>query len=423
MFSSRCALRRWLTVASLAIACGLLAALASQTAANDWPGYRGSDRHGVSQETGWVASFDGGPSIAWRTNVGIGASSMAVVGNRVITMGNIDDRDVVVCLDADTGKSIWKHSYPNRFSSRQFDGGTATTPTIDGERVYVLSDRGDLFCLKLDDGSVVWQVDVVDAYDGSLPRWHYAGSPLVDGELLIVNIGGPRNSTLALNKDTGRKVWGVGDYKVGYGSPYAFSLNDKRYVVVPKAKSYLIHDIRTGREVAEIDWRISYDVNSGTPTVVNDTILLTGGYRGGRTALYRLVGDQPRIIWRNPDMAAKYSSPVVVDGHAYGVSGERRGDGGSGLVTCINMKTGRTMWQQGGFGNGTLIAADDKLIILSESGQLVIAQANPQGFVQLARARVIKGRTWVSPVLANGRIYCRNNEGDLVCIDVRPPKE
>jgi len=408
----RCCLRSSTRLLLVSMAPVLLAAGAAR--ADDWPAFRGPNGDGVSAETGWKTTWSqAGPKIAWKKNVGVGASSIVVVGEKVITMGNRDNRDVVSCLNAEDGKVIWEFDYASTFSKRNFEGGTTSTPTVDGEFVYTLSYNGQLHCIRLADGKRVWRKNVVREFGGRPPRWKYAGSPTVEADLLILDIGGRGNSTIALDKTSGKKVWGSGSDGAGYATPVGFHQGKTRGVLVFKATALVAVRVADGRELWRVPWRTAYDVNASSPTALADSFFVSSGYGGGRGALYSLAGGRPRRVWLNGDIKTKMNSCVIREGYVYGISEK------GGKLMCMSLKNGKTAWSQSGFGYGTLMIAGDKIVALSERGELVIAEASAKGFQVAARAKVLGGRCWVSPVLANGRIYCKNNKGSLVCVDVR----
>ncbi len=402
------------------LACAGLLMAALPVAADDWPFFRGPNSSGVSVESGWTTRWpDSGPRIAWRKNVGVGVSSVVVVGGRVIAMGSRPekDEDVVSCLDAESGRVLWRFAYASKFDARQFEGGTASTPTVDGSFVYTLGYEGQVHCLGLDDGQPVWRTHLVDEFGGRYSNWKYAGSPLVVGDLVILDTGADGNSTVALDKTTGRKVWGVGDDLAGYATPIPFEHDGRPGVLVFKARAMVAHDLATGRELWRIVWKTFHDANASTPTVVGDKLFISTGYggRSARGALFQLGRSQPEQIWLNDDLETKMNSAVVYEGYVYCVS-ERSG----GRLMCIDLDDGAAVWQQPSFARyGTLMIAGGKLVVLDERGELVIADATSDGYRELARAKVLESRSWVMPVLADGRIYARSNKGELVSVDVR----
>jgi len=403
-----------------AATCTVLWALTATTRADDWTFFRGPSYNGISTETGWSAEWPaGGPKVAWRADVGIGASSVVVAGNRMFTMGSRSgqDQDVVWCLDTESGRVLWQFAYSCKFDARQFEGGPASTPTVDGSFVYALSYDGQLHCLNIEDGCVAWQKHLVEDFGGRYSSWKYAGSPLVVGERLILDTGADGNSTVALEKTTGRKIWGVGNDLAGYATPIPFQHAGRRGVLVFKARAMVAHHLKTGEELWRIDWRTYYDCNASTPSVVGDRLFISTGYggRSARGALFQLGAGSPQQLWLNQDLETKMNSAVVYDGHVYCISEKSRGQ-----LMCFDLRDGTIVWSESRFARyGTLMIADGKLIILDEKGEVVIADATPEEYRERARAKVLDGRCWVMPVLANGRIYAKDNMGRLVCLDVR----
>lgn len=402
------------------IGCAVGVISGRQSRADDWPFFRGPNNNGVSTETNWIVQWpDAGPKIAWRRNVGIGASSVVVVGDRVVAFGSkrSTNKDLVSCISAVTGHVIWQFTYDSKFDARQFEGGTASTPTVDERFVYTLGYLGQLHCLDIQNGNVIWKRHLVDDFGGRYSSWKFAGSPLVVDDRVICDTGGDGNSTVALDKKTGRKIWGVGDDLAGYATPIPFDHGGQKGVLVFKARALVAHDLHTGHELWRIPWKTYYDCNASTPSVAGDKLFVSTGYggRSARGALFQLGSKVPTQIWLNQDLETKMNSAVVFEGYVYCVS-ERSG----GQLMCFDMRDGTVAWTEKRFARyGTLMIANGKLIVLDEKGELVIADATSDGYHELARAKVLDGRCWCMPVLAGGRIYVKNNMGSLVCLDVR----
>lgn len=389
--------------------------------ADDWPFFRGPRFNGVSTETSWTTNWpSSGPKVAWRKNVGRGASSFAVAGDRVITMGNLEDQDVVFCFDARDGRLHWRFEYDCPFDGRNFEGGTASTPTIGGPYVYTVAYDGQVHCLRLEDGHLVWRRHLVEDFGGRYSSWKYAGSPLVIDDLVLLDTGADGNSTLALDHRSGRKVWGAGRDLAGYSTPIPFERENRRAVLVFKARAMVALDRAKGRELWRIGWKTYYDVNASCPTVIGDRLFISSGYggRSARGALFQLGGGQPRQLWLNDQIGTKMNSAVVYGDHVYCVSEKSRGQ-----LMCVALRDGRTVWAERSFAKyGTLLVAGGKLVVLDERGELVVAEASPNGYHELSRAKVLDGRCWVMPVLASGRLFARNNGGKVVCLDLRAPE-
>ncbi len=376
----------------------------------DWPGWRGLGRDAVTTESGWTTNWpSGGPPKLWEAEVGIGSCSVAVSDGRVFTAGNDDTQDTIFAFDAATGKPIWKHSYAAPVLATQYEGGPAATPTVDKGRLYTLSREGLLLCLEAATGKKVWSADLVKDLGGQAPRWMYATSPLVDGDLVIAEPGGRGSSVVAFNKTDGRVVWKSGSEGTSYSSPVAFDFRGKRCVAIFNVFGLVILDKASGKELARHPWKTSYDINAATPIIAGERIFISSGYKVG-CALLEFTGNSLRELWRNKNMHNQFNSCVLWQGHIYGFDEKE--------LRCLDLKTGESKWSQGGMGKASLIVADGKLVIMSEKGELVVAEATPAGYKELARASAVRPRSWVTPVLANGKIYAKNNRGDLVCFDV-----
>jgi len=402
-----------------ALAGALIAAASVRPSfAEDWPAWRGPARNGISAETAWTDRWPAeGPKVAWRAEVGTGFSSFAVAGGRAYTLGHADGKDILHCFEAATGRVLWTHSWPSDLGDRFFEGGPTSTPTVDGDRVYALGRWGDLFCLEAAGGRLVWSANI--ARDPGLPPpgWGFSGSPRVCGELLVLNAG---EGGLALEKATGRVVWRSAAKEAGYSTPLPFRRGEEALVWLSTGKAYLAADLRTGKELWRIRWVTQYGVNAADPVVEGDRVFLSSGYgRGG--ALLRLGTGAPETVWESKVLRTQKNPAVLLAGHLYGIDGDA-GQAEAGLK-CVEFDTGRERWSWPEAGSGSVTAAGDRLIVLTEKGELVVGPASPEGFRPTARARVLEGRCWTVPVLSGGRIYLRNAAGDAVCLDVRSGRE
>ena len=373
------------------------------TAASDWSQWRGPDRNGISAETDWVASA---PKPLWKASVGEGYSTVSVVGNHVFTMGNANGQDTVWCLNAATGKEVWKFSYP--CGGKVDHPGTRSTPTVDGNRVYTLSHQGDLYCLNVADGKSVWNVNVSKDYGGKRSQWGYTCSLLILGNRLILDIG----PIVAADKTSGKMIWQAGNDAAGYSSPIAFK-NGAETLIAGFNGSGPFVVTAEGKVFSKALWKTAWDVNAATPIVEGGRIFISSGYDTG-CALYELTPDNLRVVWQNKNMKNHANNCVLYNGFLYGFDGQVN----EGPLTCLDFKTGQRQWAEGGIKGGGLMAADGKLIIMDSAGELVIAEASPAGYKELSKTKILGGTCWTMPVLSGGRIYCRNHAGDLVCMDV-----
>ncbi len=398
---------------SRTIVCVTLAVfLDSPLQAADWPNYRGSNYDGISSETGWRSTWTESPTVAWKASLGAGFASMAVCNGRVYAMGNVNDSDIVYCLDAATGKELWKQSYPSRRNAKSHEGGPCGTPTVEEDAVYVFGKNGDALRLDAYTGEVVWHKNVVRELRLKSPTWFFSSSPVLVDDLVILNAGA---SGVALKKADGSVAWKSGRGAAGYATPVPFTVDGKKCVALFGCSDLFGVEAATGRVLWRYEWKTRYDINAADPIVAGNTIFISSGYNKG-CALLEVSADGVKEVYSNRNMRNQCNCSVLWDGHVYGFDGQV---GGSGKLTCIDWKTGETKWAKGGLGTGSLMLADGKLIVLGEAGKLVIAEALPEGYEELASAEILEGKCWTVPVLANGRIYARNAAGDLVCVDVR----
>ena len=388
----------------------VLILLTAPDAFADWPRWRGPRADGISVESDWdPAALTEGPRVLWRTNVGLGYSGVAVRADRLYTMGNTKGQDSVTCLDAGTGRQIWSYSY--RARSMQYPGPRAT-PTIDGTLLYTLSSDGQLICLTADRGAVQWRRNIVADFGARPPNWGFAGSVVVEGDLVLVNAG---PAGLALDKRSGKLAWSSGAGTGGYATPVLYTRNGKRYAAIFGRRALYGVDALTGMQTWSYPWVTDNDVNAADPLVFDDRVFISSNYGAG-SALIDLSGRQPKLLWKNPSMNSHFSSFVLIDGYIYGNDGfaGRR----NGVFRCLDAGTGREIWSES-LGFGSLIAADGKLILLTERGDLYIAEATPSGYREISRGRsILSSSCWTPPVLCDGRIYLRNHRGELVCLDV-----
>jgi len=396
----------------LIIGLSLPAVFCNIAQAADWPNYRGPNHDGVSSETGWVSTWSkDGPKVLWKRSIGIGFASMSVSNGRVYATGNVNDNDIVYCLDADTGKEIWKKSYPCPLYSKSHEGGPCATPTIDGNAVYTFSKDGDAIRFNAATGDIVWHRKLNKELGLKHPTWHFAGSPFIAGDLVIYNAG---TYGTALNKNDGSVVWQNGKGASGYSTAVPYEIAGQKSLVMAVCKELVGLNPVTGKVLWKLPWKTAYDINAADAIIAADTIFISSGYNKGCALLKISVGDVTKV-WQNKNMRNHINCSVLFEGHIYGFDGQV---GGGGKLTCIDLATGEKKWSKGGMGTGSLMIADGKMIILSEKGTLVIAEASAEGFKELASAEILTGKCWTVPVLANGRIYARNAAGQLVCVDV-----
>jgi len=328
-------------------------------------------------------------------------------------MGNSDNKDTVFCFDSATGKRLWSHSYAADLGDKYFDGGTTGTPTIDGERVFILSRWGDVFCLDAASGKVIWTRNVQKETRVRVPTWGFSGSPMVFENLLLLAVG---EAGMALDKGTGKTVWESANKEAGYSTPLPWKRGGKSLALVSSGQAYLAVEPQTGKEHWRFRWLTQYGVNAADPIIDNDRLYISSGYGKGGALIKPDTGSEPAVLWKNKTLRSQRNAAVLVGGHLFGVDGDTSE---KASLKCVDIATGEEKWSEPSVGSGALMAADGKLVVLGYRGELMVAPASPEGFKPTARAQVLGGECWTVPVLANGLIWCRNSRGDVVCVDAR----
>ncbi|NIR50192.1 PQQ-binding-like beta-propeller repeat protein [candidate division KSB1 bacterium] len=392
----------------------------------DWPQWRGPNRDGLSNETGILKSWpEDGPRVIWRTESGDGYSGMSVVNGRLYTMYGKGDEEVMVCVNTKNGEKIWEFRLDSQYRN-QFGNGPRMTPTVDGNLVYGISAQGKLYALNAKTGKEVWGHDLHDEYGGKIPTWGVATSPLVDGDRLLVDVGGKDDYGLvAFNKNNGNIIWKTETDLPGYSSPIAVTVDGVKQYLFFTGKALISVSPKDGSKYWSYTWRTSYDVNAATPIFIPpDKVFISSGYNVG-AAVLQMKAAQGTVnveeVWRSRVMRNHFSSSLLIDNHLYGFD--------EGTLKCINALTQEEKWAvrriQGNrksYGKGSLLYADGHLIVLSEKGMLVLVEATPTEYREKASAQVLHGRCWTMPTLANGKLYVRNQK-EMLCLDVRSDQQ
>lgn len=379
--------------------------------AGDWPNWRGPNFDGVSGET-LPDPLPADPAIRWKAAVGIGFSTVSVARGRVFTMGNRDGTDTIWCLDADSGEVLWKHSYPCELDPRFYEGGPSATPTIHGSSVFTLSKKGHAFRLGFGTGKVIWSRDLVADHGFKPPEWSFASSPFVfEDRRIVLNVGG---AGTALDYETGNTIWQSSRGVSGYSSPVPFRRGGKTELALFVSKEVIGLDPESGKVTWRFASECSRNVNAADAVVSGNRLMISSS--NGAVCLEIGEGEspEPKEIWETKNLRTYFNPTVRVGNQLYAIHGTTHRP--TELV-CLDWKTGETRWSEPGFGSGALMAARDRLILF-DKGQLTIFSADPAKYEPLLQAQILNGKCWTAPVLANGRIYCRNAEGDLACVDL-----
>lgn len=394
----------------------------------DWPQFRGPNRDGISAETGWNSKWPAdGPKRLWRKNVGVGSSGVAISSGRLFTTGWTVERggqkgtETLYCFDAETGAELWQQSYPADGFTHDHEGGSGATPTVANGRVYTLSRSGRLGCWDAATGKEIWRKDLVADFGGKPPFYGYGASPFVFDGKVVVTAGGKDGSTLALDTATGATHWKSGKDEAAYATPVLLSLRGSAALAVFNFAGLVVMDAADGRELSRQPWTTMSprrsSINASTPVADGSRLFLSSGYGVG-CALLDVSSHPPALIWRNQNLVLHYTTPVLYNGHLYGFHTPNEWFG-EGALRCVRWTTGEVVWEHARPGWGSLIVADGKLIILGRRGELIVANAAPEGYRELARAQVLGGTTRAEPVLSQRRLYLKNVAGELSCYDLR----
>lgn len=384
----------------------------SIAAAADWPNFRGPNRDGISPERGIGKDWDTDPpEVLWTVSLDDeGYAGPAVAGGLLYIVDHRESRDVVRAIDVETGTDAWSHSYPD--TSRENYGYARATPTIDGDRVYVLSRLGLVTCLDARSGEKIWSRNIIDDFKGVSPKYEMSMSPLVDGDRLVLVPGGKDAAVVALDKRTGETVWqGGGSDKPGYATPVAAVIGGRSQYVVFTGVSLIGVDSGDGSLLWRFPWKTDHDVNAATPIVIGGDVFITSGYNHG-SALVRLRDGRPFAVWQNRNLVGHFNSPVFSGGYVYGI-------GDPGELVCLDPRTGEVRWSERGFEKGGVVAVDGMLIAVDgRRGDVVLVEMTPEEYRERGRFRPLGGQSWTAPIVAGGRLCIRNQES-LACLDLK----
>lgn len=389
----------------------------------EWPQFLGPNRNGVSAETGLLKTWpEGGPKEVWRVPGGVGMSGLAISQGRVVTLLQREGKQWAVALDARTSKPAWETPIAAAFSNTMGPGPRAT-PTISGDALYAFSGEGILLALQLSDGKITWQHNVVSDFDGKPAGYGMACSPLVTGDLVLVTAGVPGAAIIAYHRKTGALAWKSGSDTAGYSSPALLNVGGREQVVAFTGMAVVGLSPQSGEPLWRYSYETDFDCNIATPLAYKGQVFISSGENHGSALLaLKPAGETFDVseVWTSHGpssvMRNEWQTSILLDDHLYGFDNV----GPAGPVThfnCIEIATGKRVWQQQRFGKGNLIAADGKLFISTIKGELIVARVSPKGYEELGRATVIES-TRQAPALAGGLLYLRDGR-EIVCLDVR----
>jgi len=428
-------------------------ALSREAVTHDWASFLGPTHNAISTETRLSRSLP--PPLVWEFPKGTSYTSPAVAGNRLVFVHRVDDHEVVECLHPETGASNWQFRYETNFEDRYgYNNGPRSSPVIDGDRVYTLGAQGQLHCLDTRSGKLLWQRRINEAYKVPQDFFGTATTPLVEGALLILNVGAPGGPcVVALDKLTGREVWQAGkEWGPSYASPVPAVVHGRRRVFVfaggestPPTGGLLSIDPANGRVDFTFPWRSrSYEsVNASCPVVFDNKVFISASYRTGSALLEIRPDFTHRALWTTQEFGLHWNTPIYRNGFLYGFDGRNEPDAS---LACVDTASGKVVWRAtpewnetftvGGARReqllstyrGSLLAVDGQFLCLGELGHLVWMDLSPQGYKEIARAWLFGAReSWALPVLSRGLLYVAQNTRDIIsgggprllCYDLR----
>jgi outer membrane protein assembly factor BamB len=391
--------------------------------AADWPQWRGPNRDGISRDTGLLQEWpEGGPKERWkRTDIGIGYSTPVVVGGKVFVQTTRGKEEFALCLDEQTGKDVWTARIGDLY---EIPGnawpGTRATPTVDGDRAYCLSSKGQLVCLTVADGKEKWKKDLMKDLGGTVGfkemNWAYCESVLVDGDNVICTPGGKDAAFAALNKMTGEVVWKTALEKsdnAEYSSPMPVVAGGVKQYVGFLRSGLVGIDAKTGKLLWKYEKIADMGANIMTPVVYQDKVFASSS-RGGGALLELAASGNPKEIYHQKTLGTSIGGAVLVDGHLYGTT--------QGGLYCVELATGKEKWVEPSIGGASICFADGRLYVRRYStGEIVLVEPNAKEYVEKGRVKQTdrsKFAAWPHPIVANGGLYVRDHD-TLVCWEVK----
>jgi len=396
-------------------------------AADDWPQWRGPERNGQSKEVNLLKSWPGGgPKLIWsKEGLGDGFSSVSVSNGRLYITGVVDEQEMLTAMDLNGTiqwqtiyGSFWEDSYPDARS----------TPTVDGEQIFVISGMGKLVCFDKTSGNIKWSVDTVEEYDGDYHRWGIAESPLIIDDMIISTPGGDDASVVAFNKNTGKLIWRTSSLseQANYCSPILINRGDKKIIATQLTNYFVGINAADGSVLWQDDYEEYQDdpkdININTPLYHDGFIYITSGYNDGG-AMYELSEDGTKITrkWVDQTLDVHVGGVVKVGDYIYGANWENNR---MGNWVCLDWNTGKVMWEEEWNNKGSIITAEGMLYCYDEKkGNVALVKANPQKFdiVSSFKIPLGKGPHWAHPSISDGRLYMRHGEA-LMVYDIKSKK-
>ena len=387
--------------------------------AQDWPQFLGPGRDGIYEGPALAREWMGeSPREIWRRAVGEGFAGPVVAKGRVLLFHRVGEEEVLEAFMADTGEPVWRYAYPTTYRDDfGFDEGPRSSPVVDAGRVFTFGAQGQLHAVDLETGSGLWNIDTRAQFQFSKAFFGAAGTPLVEDGRVLANIGGQNGAGIvAFSASTGDVLWTSTNEEASYSSPIVATFGGVRHAVFFTRDNVVALDPATGRVRFERSWRarIRASVNAATPLVVDEHLFISAQYGTG-AGVFRIAGLEMEEVWAADDVLSNhYATSVYHDGYLYGYHG-RQEYGPS--FRAVAFDSGEVVWDTGPFGSGSVTVAGELLVLMKESGELVLAEASSDGFVPVASAQLLPATVRAYPAIADGHLFVRNND-TLLAVDL-----
>lgn len=391
--------------------------LVTSALSQEWPRFQGPNGDGTAEGVISESVQRNGAKVLWKAKLGIGCSSFAISRGRAITMGNSDEQDTVWCFDTESGEVVWKKNYEETLAPKYYEGGPGATPTIDGDRVYVLSKSGRLACYDFKSGDEKWVVDYQKDFEGTMPEWGFSASPVVFKDLLICLPSTKGAAMVALDKVSGKVAWKSSNTaRPGYASPVFYQQDGKDCSLVFHGRTLVGYNLSAKGEVLfTYGWRTSYDVNASNPVYHDGLIFFASGYGMGY-GIIDVTGAEPKEIHRNRNLSMIFQNAFMVGDDVLGCFGDKNLDA---ELFRMDLKSGEILWKHQVPGSRASTAKiGETLVVLTEEGDLIFGNFDEKKFTETGRQKILGKLCWAPIAIGDGKVFARTNTGDAVCLDL-----
>jgi outer membrane protein assembly factor BamB len=377
----------------------------SQSTSNSWQQFRGNAKNGISVEDGILEKWpENGPEQVWKKEIGTSFSELLFFKNSIYTMAGekIDSTsgfEYAAAFDASTGNEIWKTKLDSIFIDvDNWGDGARSTPALDGKSLYCLTSYGKLIAVSLENGKIKWQVDFVAEFGSTVPRWGFSTSPILIDNVLIVEVGGKEeHAFMGFNPEDGKQLWAKANGNSSYCSPAVANIGGINQVIFANGTNLYAFNAR-----GESLWSYAMPLRSptATPLFIPPNRIFVSAVSPTGSFIIEINGDEIKEVMNNSSMKNHWSSSCYLDGYIYGFN--------VAALQCISAETGEKMWTKRGYGKGSLILVDGKLIVLSDQGKLILVEATHESYKEISAFQALEGKSWTAPSFANGKVFLRN---------------